>query len=179
MSAGFDPLAAEWTHPSPLYDQGTGESDVPDVEQAVSRSRFNQYQPNRTKYLRPGLPCYNQAVRSPGWFKYVDETRYRRWHVTRGLPLRSDHAEHDAALLRRVGVVRHRLAQHQGRHSRISTASSGSSATRTATSKVGLCGTDVVRPLGDDLQHLAALSERHESTSGLSYAQDSVEAGTA
>jgi len=71
MSAGYDPLAAEWTHPSPLYDQGQVKWTTAVSSRLFLEAGFNHYQPNRTNTYVPGCLCYNQPYESPGWFQYV------------------------------------------------------------------------------------------------------------
>ncbi|MEO8070772.1 MAG: TonB-dependent receptor, partial [Acidobacteriota bacterium] len=71
MSAGYDPLAAEWTHPSPLYDQGQVKWTSPVSSRLFLEAGFNHYQPNRTNTYVPDCLCYNLPYESPGWFKYV------------------------------------------------------------------------------------------------------------
>ena len=71
MSAGYDPLAAEWTHPSPLYDQGQVKWTSPVSNKLFLEAGFNHYQPNRTNTYMPDCLCFNQPYQSEGWRKYV------------------------------------------------------------------------------------------------------------
>jgi hypothetical protein len=71
MSAGYDPRAAEDTHPSPLYDQGQVKWTSTLTNKLLLEVGFNHYQPNRTNTYEPTCACYNQPYNSPGWFNYV------------------------------------------------------------------------------------------------------------
>src|SRR5262249_33842474 len=113
---GLRPAGRGVDAPLTALRSGTGEMDVPDVEQAVSRSRVQSLPAESDEYLRAGLRLLQPTVRVPGLVQVRHKTRYLAWHDHRGVPLWLDDAEYDAALLRRVGVVRHRLAQHQGGH---------------------------------------------------------------
>jgi len=86
MSAGYDPLAAEWTHPSPLYDQGQVKWTSPISSKLFLEAGFNHYQPNRTNTYVPDCLCHNLPYESPGWFQHVTKRDTSLGTVTGAYP---------------------------------------------------------------------------------------------
>jgi hypothetical protein len=71
MLAGYDPRAAEDTHPSPKYDQGQLKWTSAVSSKLLLEAGFNHYQGWRTNSYESTCACYNQPYGSPGWLADV------------------------------------------------------------------------------------------------------------